>query len=327
MTQRKRLLTGITATGQIHLGNYLAVIRPALEFQSDAECLYFIADLHALTKNKNAEQVRSNTLDVLATWIAAGFDYERHTLWIQSHVPQVTELSWYLSCCIGVGHLEKGHAYKDAIATGKEVNHGLLAYPVLMAADILLYDVDVVPVGKDQKQHIEFCRDMAGSLNSLYGEVLKLPEIHLEEEVMVIPGLDGRKMSKSYDNTIPLFCKREELRKKVMSLKTDSLPLEAPKELRGTLLGILFGCFSTKEEFEDLERRLAQGGMGWGHAKDELFQAIEREVAPLRERYEELRRDEEKLMQIAREGAERARSIALPVLSRVRRAVGLVEAV
>lgn len=299
------------------------MIKPALERQNDFECLYFLADMHTLTSLKDAAQLRQLSLDATATWLALGFDYKKHIFYRQSDVPMTAELAWYLSCCTGLGLLEKSHAYKDSLANNREVNHGVFAYPTLMAADILLYDADIVPVGKDQKQHVEMARDMAGSLNALFGStVLKLPEPQVDETVMSIPGLDGRKMSKSYGNEIPLFTEEKTLKKLVMSIKTDSTPLEEPKTLAGTLVGDLFKLFSTPQEYTDLESRLAKGGLGWGHAKDELFGVINRTVAAPRARYFDLRPDEGTLLKVLDEGAARAFEIAHGVLNRVRNAVG-----
>ena len=320
---KKRSLTGLRATGNLHLGNYLGAMRPALAFCEKYDGIYFIADLHALTSNRNPDLLASQTFDHLATWLAIGLDTEKHTLFRQSDIREHTELSWFLSCVTNLGLLEKSHAFKDAVAQGADVNHGLFAYPVLMAADILLYDADVVPVGKDQKQHVEMARDIAGAFNAVYGDVLKLPEPVIQEEVKLIPGLDGRKMSKSYGNEIALLCPEKELRKKLMSLKTDSTPLEEPKTLRGSLVGDLFTLFGSAEQFADLESRLAQGGMGWGHAKEELFGVINEYVRPARDRYNELRGDEGYLRDVLKRGAEKARAIASPTMNRVRHAVGI----
>lgn len=322
-SHKKRSLTGLKPTGNLHLGNYLGALKPALELSKSYDCIYFIADLHSLTQNRDPEALVSQTLDQVATWLAMGLDTDTHTLFRQSDVPSVTELTWYLSCVTGHGLLEKAHAYKDAVAKGLEVNLGTFSYPVLMAADILLYDTDIVPVGKDQKQHVEMARDMAGSLNATYGELLKLPEPLIQEEVMTIPGLDGRKMSKSYNNEVPLFCDEKSLRKKLMSLKTDSTGLEEPKTLAGTSLGELFALFATKAQYDDLAARLAQGGMGWGHAKDELFVVINDHVKEMRDRYNEYRKDEPLLRRELAKGAEKAEAVASQTIARVRHAVGL----
>ena len=324
MTQtKKRALTGLRATGNLHLGNYLGAIKPALDFTSTYQGVYFIADLHALTDNRDPEALARQTLDHLATWLACGLDTDTHILFRQSDRPEVCELAWYLSCMTNLGLLEKGHAYKDALAQDADINHGIFAYPVLMAADILLYDSDIVPVGKDQKQHVEMARDIAGAFNAIYGDVLKLPELHVRESVMLIPGLYGRKMSKSYRNEIPFLAEEKVLRKKIMSIPTDSTPLEEPKELDGTLVGILFSLLASREQYQDLEKRLASGGLGWGHAKDELFGVINESVREIRGRYNDLRADELLLKQTLEKGAEKAKAIASPVLERVRHAVGI----
>lgn len=319
----KRSLTGIRASGNLHLGNYLGTIRPAIAKQNDYECIYFVADMHSLTTNKEPKLLRQYTLDIVAAWIALGLDTKRNIIFRQSDIPMVTEFAWYLSCCIGFGFLEKGHAFKDALAENRDVNHGVFAYPVLMAADILMYDPDIVPVGKDQKQHVEMARDMAGAFNAAYGaEVIKLPEVVIDEKVQSIPGLDGRKMSKSYGNEIPLFCDAATLKKKVMSIKTDSSGVHEAKQLRLTLLGDLFAHFASAEQFNDLEKRLAQGGMGWGHAKEELYQVIDAAIAAPRERYNKIRADEQYLNSVLQEGSERGFAIAEGVLNRLRKAVG-----
>ena len=322
-SHKKRSLTGLKPTGNLHLGNYLGALKPALELSKSYDCIYFIADLHSLTQNRDPEALVVQTLDQVATWLAMGLDTDTHTLFRQSDVPSVTELTWYLSCVTGHGLLEKAHAFKDAVAKGVEVTMGTFSYPVLMAADILLYDTDIVPVGKDQKQHVEMARDMAGSLNASYGELLKLPEPLIQEEVMTIPGLDGRKMSKSYNNEVPLFCDEKSLRKKLMSLKTDSTGLEEPKTLEGSTVGELFNLFATKAQYDDLAARLAKGGMGWGHAKDELFVVINDHVKEMRDRYNEYRKDEALLRRELAKGAEKAQAVASQTIARVRHAVGL----
>ena len=321
-TNKKRSLTGLKVTGNLHLGNYLGTLLPALELTKTYDCIYFIADLHSLTTQRDGNALATQTLDQVATWLALGLDTDKHTLFRQSDVTEVTEFAWYLSCVTGLGLLEKAHAYKDSLAKGLEINHGTFAYPVLMAADILMYEPDVVPVGKDQKQHIELTRDMAGSLNALYGDILKLPEALIDERVMIIPGLDGQKMSKSYNNEVPLFCDEKTLRKKIMSIKTDSTALEEPKTLKGSLVGDLYTYFGSDAQFDDLAGRLQRGGLGWGHAKEELFQVINEHIQEKRDRYNEFRKDEALLQKELKKGAEKAKALALPTLSRVRDALG-----
>jgi tryptophanyl-tRNA synthetase len=295
---------------------------PALELTKTYDCIYFIADLHSLTTQRDGDALASQTLDQVATWLALGLDTDKHILFRQSDVTEVTEFAWYLSCVTGLGLLEKAHAYKDSLAKGLEINHGTFAYPVLMAADILMYEPDVVPVGKDQKQHLEFTRDMAGSLNALYGDLLKLPDALIDERVMIIPGLDGQKMSKSYNNEVPLFCDEKTLRKKIMSMKTDSTPLEEPKTLKGSLVGDLYALFGSQAQCDDLASRLQKGGLGWGHAKEELFQVINDHLKEKRDRFNELRADEPFLRKELAKGAEKAKALAKPTLDRVRHAVG-----
>lgn len=318
----KRALTGIRPSGDLHLGNLLGTIKPGLALGDTHQCFFFVADLHALTTMRNAKDLRKFSYDVAAAWISLGLDPKKHTLWRQSDCPEVTELAWYLSCVTGYGFLEKAHAFKDAQSKDREVNHGVFAYPVLMAADILLYDPDVVPVGKDQKQHVEMTRDMAGSWNALFGETLKLPEVLIRDEVMTIPGLDGQKMSKSYNNVIPVFGKEADLKKAVMSIVTDSTPVEAPKSMKGTLLGSFFEVCASKDTRDDIESKLKAGNFGWGHAKLALFELLNEMLSPARKEYESLRADEKKLETILLEGRDKAKSVASKVLGRVREAAG-----
>ena len=319
-----RALTGIRASGNVHIGNYLGAIRPACALQKTHECLLFIADMHSLTTNKDPRLIQQYTLDVVACWVASSGDERNFFIYRQSDLPICAEMSWYLSCTTGVGLLEKAHAYKDSLAQNREINHGVFAYPVLMAADIVLYDADVVPVGKDQKQHVEMARDMAGSFNAVYGDgILKLPQPLIYENVMTVPGLDGRKMSKSYNNELPLFCSEKELRKKIMSIVTDSTPVEEPKCLKGSLLEAFFEAFASKDEKKSVEEKLTAGNYGWGHAKQDLFEITNTLVKEPREKYNELRKDEKQLLNILDEGAQAAFAIGLPVLERVREAVGM----
>jgi len=320
---KKRALTGIRASGNLHIGNYLSAIKEGLALQSEYECLFFIADMHSLTTNKDPKLIREQGLDVAAGWIACGLDTNQHLLYRQSDLPMVAEFAWYLSCATGMGFLQKAHSYKDSVAKDIEVSHGVFAYPVLMAADIIMYDADIVPVGKDQKQHVEMARDMAGSINALYGGgILKLPEVAVRENVMTIPGLDGRKMSKSYGNEIALFSNEKQLKQQVMSITTDSTPLEAPKELDGSLLGDLFKLFGSDQQYGELQRKLAAGGYGWGHAKQDLLEVIVSELGAARKSYTEIRKDEAELERTLEKGKEKALGIAVPVLNRLRNAVG-----
>lgn len=324
MAKKQRALTGIRSSGNLHIGNYFGAIREGLKLQDEYECFFFIADMHSLTTTKNPDVLRTSALDVLAHWLALGLDTKKHILYRQSDLPMVAEYAWYLSCSTGMGFLQKAHAYKDALAKEQEVNHGTFAYPVLMAADILMYDADVVPVGKDQVQHVEMARDIGGSVNARYGDgIIHLPEVRVNEDVMTIPGLDGRKMSKSYDNVIPIFCPEKELRRLLLSLVTDSSDLQAPKQLDGTLVGLLFQLFASTEQYHDLKSRLAAGGFGWGHAKLEVFEVINAHLAPAREKYFEMRPDEEFLKSVLNDGAERAFAVAEPILNRLRQAVGM----
>ncbi len=320
---KKTSLTGIKPTGTPHLGNYLGAIRPALALAGDYESLYFIADYHAFTSVHEPAKLRSHTYDVAATWLACGLDPEKTTFYRQSDVIEVFELMWIFDCLIATGQLERGHAYKDALAKGDAPNAGIFNYPVLMAADIVLYDCHLVPVGKDQKQHLEVARDLAERLNHLFGEgTVVVPEPLINEEVQVL-GTDGRKMSKSYGNTIPLFAPAKELRSTVMKIVTGSESLEAPKEAEGTTIFNLHRAVVSPEKAAEMKQKLAAGGYGWGHAKQELFEALEAELGPKREVYTALRADEAKLDALLQEGAEKARVRARRVIDRVRKAIGV----
>ncbi len=318
----KTSLTGIKPTHSPHLGNYLGAIRPALRLADDYRTLYFIADYHALTSVKDAAAMQRHVRDVAATWLAAGLDPARTIFFRQSSVPEVFELAWVLSCLIATGQLERGHAYKDAQAKGDSPNAGIFNYPVLMAADILLYDTDVVPIGQDQKQHLELCRDVAARVNHVFGEgTLVVPEPSITEAPLV-PGLDGTKMSKSKGNSIPLFAPTKELRKTIMSIVTGSEALEDPKDPDPSVVYQLFSQVAP-ERAPDMASKLRAGGYGWGHAKQDLFEAIEAELGPRRSVYEAYRADEAKLDALLEEGAEKARAIARRTLERVRLAIGI----
>jgi tryptophanyl-tRNA synthetase len=318
----KTSLTGIKPTHLPHLGNYLGAIRPALSLVDRYRTLYFIADYHAVTSVREANALRGYIRDVAATWLACGLDPERTLLYRQSDVPEVFELTWVLSCLLATGQLERGHAYKDALARGESPNAGIFNYPLLMAADILLYDTDVVPIGRDQKQHLELTRDVAMRLNHVYGEnTLVVPEA-LISEAPLVPGTDGEKMSKSKGNGIPLFESPKKLRKVVMGIKTSSESLDEPKSAEGSTVYQLYELIAP-DRAPEMKRNLEAGGYGWGHAKEELFQAIEAEVGPKRDAYRSIRADEERLDAILHAGADQARQIAHSTIQRVRSAVGI----
>jgi tryptophanyl-tRNA synthetase len=339
MTFRKtRILTGITTSGTPHLGNYVGAIRPAVAASRapDAEGFYFLADLHALVKVQDPARVQRSTLEIAATWLACGLDPGEVWFYRQSDIPEITELAWMLTCVAGKGILNRAHAYKAAVdrnrADGEDddagINAGLFMYPVLMSADILLFNADKVPVGRDQVQHIEMARDFGQRFNHLYGEpegqqYFRLPEAVIEENVATLPGLDGRKMSKSYDNTIPLFAPQAALRKLIASIVTDSrLPGEA-KDADSSHVFQLYRAFASAEETAAMRREFEQG-IGWGDAKQRLFERVDSEVAPLRERYEALMAEPHKIERLLRDGAQRLRERhATPLLRELRAAVGL----
>ncbi len=319
----KTSLTGIKPTGTPHLGNFLGAIRPALALADAHRSIYFIADYHALTASHDPRALRAHVYDVAATWLACGLDPARTIFFRQSAVPEVFELTWVFQCLLATGQLERGHAYKDALARGESPNAGLFAYPALMAADIILYDADLVPVGKDQKQHLELARDVAVRTNHLFGEgTVIVPEAEIRSEVLV-PGLDGRKMSKSYDNYVPIFATQKELRASIMKIVTGSEPLEAPKEPDGTTAFTLLQLVAPPEVADDQARRLRAGGHGWGHLKQALFEAIDAEVAPRRALYTALRADEAALDRTLEAGASQARAIAQRTMQRVRERIGI----
>ena len=275
---RLRALTGIKPSGTPHLGNYLGALRPALQLQQTHDTFYFIADYHALTTVREPAQLKEHTYDLVAVFAALGMDFDQHTFFRQSDIPEVTEFSWILSCITAKSLLERAHAFKDAQSKQQEVNLGLFCYPVLQAADILLYDSNFVPVGKDQKQHLEMTRDIALRFNHLYGEdVLVVPEPLIGEEVATIPGLDGQKMSKSYNNVIPLFAPAKQVRKSIMRIQTDSLGVEDSKDPDQCNIFQLYRHFTTAEEQATLAERYQAGGMGYGEAKQQLFEVVERE--------------------------------------------------
>ncbi len=321
----ERVLAGIKPTGDaLHLGNYFGALRQFVSLQeTHPETLYFIADYHSMTTLRDGPQRKRNTFDVALDYLAAGVDPERAIFFVQSDIPEVCELTWILSTVTAMGLLERAHAYKDALAKNETPNHGLFTYPVLMAADILLYRSDLVPVGQDQKQHLEMARDIASSFNHHYGEeVFTLPEPYTLEDGAIVPGTDGRKMSKSYGNIVPLFSTPKKVKKSVMGIVTDSTPVEEPKEPQGPLFD-LYSLFAEKAECEDLAARMRAGGEGYGVVKQELLARINDYFAPMRARRSEFEGRPDDVREILRDGAQRARAMAAPVLDACRQAAGL----
>lgn len=325
MSKNKTILSGITPSGKLHIGNYFGAIRQHIATQDKGDAFYFIANYHSLTSVSNGEEVRQNTWDIALDYLALGLDPEKCTFFAQSDVPQVTELAWILGTLTPVSLMEKGVAYKDKVAQGMNPNIGLFTYPILQAADILIYHSDVVPVGQDQKQNIEICRDLAGKFNHTYGgEFLKIPEEHIVKSVAVVPGIDGRKMSKSYGNTINIFAEGKALKKRVMSIETDSTPLEDPKDPETDNVFALIKLFADKDTRNEIADKYKAGGYGYGHAKKELLAMIEDYFAEARERRRELVKDMDYVQDVLREGGKKARERAESVMEPIREATGIV---
>ncbi|MDR1947838.1 MAG: tryptophan--tRNA ligase [Spirochaetaceae bacterium] len=325
-------LTGIKPTGILHIGNYFGAIKPALRLAETYETRYFIADYHALNTIKDPGELAANIRAVAAGWLAAGLDPERVIFYRQSSIPETFELTTILMAFTAKGLMNRAHAYKAAVQENSEkgqdpdagVNMGLFTYPVLMAADILLFDSDVVPVGKDQVQHVEMAQDIAQAVNFNYkSELLTVPAAAVTETVAVVPGLDGRKMSKSYGNTIPLFAPEKELRKLIMRIVTNSQGVEEPKDPEGSQIYLLYKLFATPEEQRALAERYRAGGLGWGAAKEELFRVVNRELSPLRDRFEAIMADPPGLDALLARGVEKARPIAAATVARLRKAAGI----
>lgn len=322
---KKTILSGITPSGRLHLGNYFGAMRQHLQMQSEGDAFYFIANYHSLTAVGEGERIREHSLHIAMDYLALGLDPEVCTFFLQSDVPEVTELAWILATQCPVSQMEKGVAYKEKVAAGLSPNTGLFTYPILQAADILIYDSDLVPVGADQKQNIEICRDLAGRFNHTFGAgLLRLPEPHIVEEVAVVPGTDGRKMSKSYDNTIGIFEEGKRLRKRVMSILTDSAGLEEPKDPERCNVFALLRLFAEPENLDEIAGRYRAGGFGYGDAKKELLRLIDERFGDARERRRELEKRPDDLLDILRKGGEKARERAGEVMERVRSATGLI---
>jgi tryptophanyl-tRNA synthetase len=318
-----RILSGIQPSGKLHLGNYFGMMRPALQLQEQGEAYLFIANYHALTSLHDREQLMQGTWDVALDFLACGLDPERTVFFRQSDVPEVHELTWLLSIVTPMGLLERCHSYKDKTARGIAASHGLFAYPVLMAADILLYQSNVVPVGRDQKQHVEVTRDIAIKFNNEFGEVFTIPEPSIPDEVAVVPGLDGQKMSKSYGNTIELFGDIKETKARIMRIVTDSKGLEDPKDPATCNVFALYKLFASDAQRQEMEANYRGGNYGYGHAKKALAAIFEETFEPFRARRAELQANPDYVEEVLRKGAERARAEATKTLDRARDAVGL----
>lgn len=318
-----RILSGIQPTGLPHLGNYFGMMKAAIELQEKGEALYFIADLHALTTVRDPEALRHSTREIAIDFLACGLDPSKACLFRQSDIPCIPELTWILSTVTPMGLLERCHSYKDKLAKGIPPSLGLFSYPVLMAADILAYDSDFVPVGKDQKQHLEVTRDIAVKINELHGPIFKLPEPVIRDESAAIPGTDGGKMSKSYGNTIELFLEEKALKRKVMAILTDSTPVESPKPIgESAILGI-YRHVASPADYASMEAAFLQGGTGYGDFKKRLLGALWEYFEPMRARRREIAADPAEVDRILKNGGERASLIADPVMDRLRRAIGL----
>jgi len=318
-----RVLSGIQPSGRLHVGNYFGAMRQHLELQAEHEGFYFIADYHALTSNPAPEALARHTLDVAMDYIALGLDTEKTAFWRQSDVPEVTELTWLLSCVTPLGLLQRCVSYKDKVAQGLAPNHGLFAYPVLQAADILIYKSHLVPVGADQKQHIEVTRDIAMRFNNAYGEVFVIPKEHIIESVAVVPGTDGRKMSKSYGNTIEIFEPEKSVKKKIMKIVTDSTPVEDPKDPDKCNVFALLKLVASPQELAEWDARYRNGGMGYGEAKKRLAELIIEYFQPYRQKRAELENNVGDVWKMLKDGAARAQAVAAKTLVEARKAIGL----
>jgi len=319
-----RILSGIQPSGRLHLGNYFGALREHIELQGEHECFYFIANYHALTTINQAERLEEFTREVALTYLALGLDPNKAVFFRQSDVPEVTELMWILSCLTPMGLLQRAHSYKDKVAQGLSPNHGLFAYPVLQAADILIYKANLVPVGQDQAQHIEMAQDIQGKFNQAFNcNVLVRPEPLISAEAAVVPGIDGRKMSKSYDNTIELFGPPNQARKRIMSMKTDSTPVDQPKNPETCNVFALLRLLASRDEVAEWDARYRKGGMGYGEAKKRLAELFEETFGPCRKRYEEFARHPEEVERILADGGRRAREVAAQTMREVRKCCGL----
>jgi tryptophanyl-tRNA synthetase len=318
-----RILTGIQPSGTPHIGNYFGAMRQVCSIQDKGETFIFLADYHSLTTGPDPEQLRQNVQELALNYLSCGVDPEKSVLFRQSEVPEVCELTWILNNVTPVGLLERAHSYKDKIAKGFSPNNGLFSYPVLMASDILIYGSNLVPVGKDQKQHLEITRDIAIKFNNQYGEIFTIPEELIPEEVAIVPGIDGQKMSKSYNNTIPIFGKEKAIRKTIMNIVTDCKQLEDPKDPDNCNVVALFKLFASGEELEEMKAKYRAGGYGYGHAKQALFEKMWSYFEPMRQKRAELEANIDYVWEVLRKGGDRAREEAQLTMDKVRKAVGL----
>lgn len=320
-----RILSGIQPSGELHIGNYFGMIRRMVHSQDDGELFCFIVNYHAMTSLSDGAKLRENTMAAAVNMLSLGIDPQKAVFWVQSDLPEVLELYWILSNFTPMGLLERAHSYKDKLSRGIAANHGLFSYPVLMAADILIFNADRIPVGKDQIQHVEIARDIAIKFNNQYGEIFRLPEVSIDEDVAVVPGIDGAKMSKSYNNTIEMFSGEKELKKRVSQIVTDSTPLEDPKDPDSCNVFALCKLFMSAQELEELRGRYASGGFGYGHFKQDLSGKIWEYFAPFRAKREEFLAHPSDVRDILRWGAQKARTACAPIVEQVREAVGILK--
>lgn len=318
-----RVLSGIQPSGSLHIGNYFGMMKPMIEMQNDHDLFCFIVNYHAMTSLHDGQELRKNTMAAAMDFLALGLDPEKCYFWVQSDVPEVVELSWILSCHTSLGLLERSHSYKDKVARGLIPNTGLYTYPVLMAADILLFNAEIIPVGRDQKQHIEITRDIAERFNNTYGDIFVIPEPLISDDIAVIPGIDGQKMSKSYGNTLEIFEDEKSLKKKVMKIVTDSTPVEDPKDPSQCSLFALYRLFAGASETEQMRERYLKGGTGYGQVKKELLEILIEYFRPYREKRALLENDPAEVYNILEKGAEKTRAAAAVTLDKVRKAVGI----
>lgn len=320
---KQKLISGVKPTGRPHIGNYFGAMKQFVDLQSEYESAIFIADLHALTTVQSAKKMRQGILDIALDYLAIGLDPEKIILFKQSDVPQVTELAWIFNCVTTVPYLMRAHAFKDAQTRNQEINVGLFDYPVLMAADILIQDIDIVPVGKDQQQHIEYARDIAEKFNRVFGETFKLPKARILAEVKTVPGIDGQKMSKSYGNTIGLFAEDDEIQKQVMAITTDSKGVEESKNPEECNVFALHKLFSSEDELDEIRKKYVEGGLGYKESKEILIENIKKFISPLREKRAKLAKNKEAILEILKAGGFAARQKAEEKMTDVRKKIGV----